>query len=144
MLRLRTPRSPRTILRLDALFDFVVALVLLAGPVDRLYDFFALPADTPAVVGRLLSLPLFAFAALLWLASGNGRLQVLIALAAAIANGLTVALTLIWMLTGGSDMSPAGFVVAMALSLVLAAFSSLEFQVVRESALTPHPRAGRS
>ncbi len=144
MLRLRTPRSPRTILRLDALFDFVVAVVLLAGPVDRLYDFFSLPVDTPAIVARLLSLPLFAFAAVLWLASGNRRLQVPIALAAAITNGLAVLLILIWMLTGGSDMSPAGFVVGMALSLVLAAFSSLELQIVRESALTPHPRADQS
>jgi len=144
MLRLRTPRSPRTILRLDALFDFVVAAVLLAGPVDRLYDFFSLPGDTPAIVGRLLSLPLFAFAAVLWLASRNVRLEVPIALAAAIANGVTVPLILIWMLTGGSDMSPAGFVVAIVVSLVLAAFSSLELEIVRETGVRPRPRADRS
>lgn len=145
MLRLRPPRSPRTILRLEAAFDFVVAAVLLLGPADRLYDLFALPEDTPAALGRALSVPLFLFAGLLWLASIRPALYIPVALFAAIANALTIPLILVWMLTGGSDMDPAGFVISIALALILAAFSSLELEIVRRGEpLTPPPPAGRA
>jgi peptidoglycan/LPS O-acetylase OafA/YrhL len=141
--RLPVHRHPRTVLRADAVFDLAAAAVLLLAPAPDLYRLFELPEDWPALVARLLAIPMFAFAAFLWLGSTREGLQAPVALTAALANGLTIPVILLWILTGGSEMGPAGLVTLISLALLLAIFSSLEFDIVRRKAGPPTPAPDR-
>jgi hypothetical protein len=123
----------RTVLRANALLEFVVALVLLTGTWDGLWDALDLPQARPALFAQLGGAALFGLAYLLWQAADEPLLRARVAHAAAGVDGLAAVIVLIWLVTGElpDDVDALGTILLIALVVALAAFAVLKAGISR-------------
>ena len=114
----------RATLRSDAVLLFVVALLLLASTWTALYDALGLPLSEPELYAQLAGAVMLAVAYLLWIAPRDTRLTQAVAASAALGNGLSAAILLIWL---GSDRVDSALLWLFV--PVLAAFAALEGRI---------------
>ena len=122
-------RRAAQILRADAVFDVVVAVVLLFGTWDGLYETLNLPQARPALLVQLGGATVLGLAYLLWVAGDDERLRRPVALGAAIANGLSAVLILIWLLFRDLGLETTGTVLLFVVAAVLAGFAAVQAQI---------------
>lgn len=119
------------VLKADAVVDLLAGLLLLAGSWDGLWDALDLPQGRPALfvqVGGALAL---GFAYLLWRAADDPALAAPVALAAAVANGLSAVIALVWVIWDRLpiDVDTLGSVLLVAIAVVLATFALLQARI---------------
>jgi hypothetical protein len=121
----------RLLLRIDAVFDFVLGLVLLAATWGGLYDALDLPDAEPELYTQLAGGLLVAYSYLLWRAPENRFFASQMALATGIANALGVVLLAIWLSTGDLDVGDLGGILLNVVSAILAVLAALELGLYR-------------
>jgi hypothetical protein len=99
--------SQALVLRVDALSNAALAVFLLAGPWDRLYEFLGLPAPEPPFYSQLLGAALVAFAILEWALAGSPA-EAAVTFAAAVGSAIAAAVLAIWLLFADTDLDPHG------------------------------------
>jgi hypothetical protein len=121
------------VLRLDAVLDGAVGVLLILGTWDGLYLALDLPHMGPALLAQLGGAALLGFAYLLWTAPRSAELGRTVALASAIVNALGASIIAAWLVV----RSPAeiyigtqGVVELAAAAVVLAAFALAEARIV--------------
>jgi hypothetical protein len=116
----------RLVLRIDALFELALGLVLAASPVTGLHDALQLPnaVSAPVVIGfGLLLLPI---AAMVWSAArAEAPSEGFLALLAALNVGGAL-LALVWVVLGRDSFGAAGIVAVLAVALALAVLGVVE------------------
>jgi ABC-type amino acid transport system permease subunit len=129
-----TATHARQVLMANAVFDFVVGLLLLSGTWDGLWDALDLPQGQPALFVQVGGAALVGWAYLLWRAADAPPLRASAALAAAIADGLAALVILIWLVTGElpDNVDALGTILLILLIVVLGAFAVLKAGVARE------------
>jgi hypothetical protein len=121
------------LLRLDAVFDVVLALVLLGSSWDDLYEFFGVPVPKPAFYAQLLGAALIGFAVIEWrLASRPGQREV--ALGGAAASALGGAILFVWLVSGRIEPELQGEILLWLLVVLLAAAAVLHARLARRGA----------
>jgi hypothetical protein len=118
----------RATLRSDAALLLVVALLLLASTWTDLYDALGLPLSDPELYAQLAGAVMLAVAYLLWIAPRDVRLTQAVAASAALGNGLSAAILLVWLGTDRVDS-----VLLWLFVPVLAAFAALEAWIARRN-----------
>jgi hypothetical protein len=118
----------RATLRSDAVLLLVVALLLLASTWTDLYDALGLPPSDPELYAQLAGAVMLAVAYLLWIAPRDVRLTQAVAASAALGNGLSAVILLVWLGTDRVDS-----VLLWSFVPVLAAFAALESWIARRS-----------
>ena len=111
----------RATLRADAVLLLAVALLLLAATWTDLYETLDLPIADPALYAQLAGAVMLAVAYLLWIAPRDVRLTQAVAASAALGNGLSAAILLVWLATDNVDG-----VLLWAFVPVLAGFAAAE------------------
>jgi hypothetical protein len=119
-------RRARRILRGDALLDVALGTVLLLAAWDGLYRALGFPPPEPAVFAEIAGALLLGFAYLLWVAPDYTALVRRVAEAAAMTNGITAALIALWLASRPVGLEFLGWILAVALTLALAAMAYLE------------------
>jgi hypothetical protein len=129
-----TATQARRALMANAVFHFVLGLLLLAGTWDGLWDALDLPQGQPALFVQVGGAALVGWAYLLWRAADAPPLRAAAGLAAAIADGLASVVILIWLVTGElpDDVDVLGIILLVALGVVLDVFAVLNVTVARE------------
>src|SRR5205814_43979 len=93
-----TPARLRIVLLVDALYSAGTGLLFLAGSWDGLYSALDLPQGQPSTFVQVGGAILWGFAYLLWLASRTPTLMLPVARASALANGVTAAVLVVWLI----------------------------------------------
>jgi hypothetical protein len=129
-----TATQARQVLMANAVLDFLVGLLLLAGTWDGLWDALDLPQGKPALFVQVGGAALIGWAYLLWRAADAAPLRASVALAAAIADGLAALVVVIWLVAGELPdyVDTLGTILLIALALVLGVFAVLKAWVARE------------
>jgi hypothetical protein len=129
-----TATQARQVLMANAVLDFLAGLLLLAGTWDGLWDALELPQGKPAVFVQVGGAALVGWAYLLWRAADAPPLRASVALAAAIADGLSALIVLIWLVAGELPdyVDTLGTILLIALVLVLGVFAVLKAGIARE------------
>jgi hypothetical protein len=129
-----TATQARQVLMANAVLDFLVGLLLLAGTWDGLWDALDLPQGKPALFVQVGGAALIGWAYLLWRAADAPPLRASVALAAAIADGLAALVVVIWLVAGELPdyVDTLGTILLIALALVLGVFAVLKAWVARE------------
>jgi hypothetical protein len=136
-----TPARTRQVLRADALFDLLAAVLFLSGTWDGLYDALDLPQRGPAIFVQIGGAAVLAFAYLLWVAANDRALTRPVALAAAVGNGLAALIIAVWYVFADPDTAGAlGDVILIVTAVVLAFFAVTEAMIVRERPAAPAQR----
>jgi hypothetical protein len=119
-----------SVLRVDAVFDAAMGLLLLSATWDGLYDALGLPVARPGLYAQLAGGLLLAYAYLLWHGGDRRRL----AAVTAAVNALGVVVIAVWLLSGELGAETLGEVLLWLVAAILAAFAALEVRVAREAA----------
>ena len=115
-----------TILRVDAIFDLAFGVILLAAPVESLYEALDMPRTEPEFYMQLAGGLLIVFAYLLWEASTRHDLARYVARAAGLANLAGFGLIIAWLVAGGLGIGLLGGVLLGVVALTLAVFAVFE------------------
>lgn len=107
-----------TILRVNALFDTALAVLLSAGSWDALYDALDLPVPKPALYAQLAGVLLLGWAWLLW-TRPLGRVV-------AAVNALAAALIVVWLAAGKVTSDALGITLFALVAAALVAFAVAE------------------
>jgi hypothetical protein len=118
----------RTTLRSDSLLLLVVSLLLLASTWTSLYDALGLPLPDPELYAQLAGAVMLAVAYLLWIAPRDVRLTQAVAASAALGNGLSALILLVWLGTDRVDS-----VLLWLFVPVLGAFAAVEAWIAARS-----------
>jgi hypothetical protein len=118
----------RATLRSDSLLLLVVSLLLLASTWTALYDALGLPLAQPELYAQLAGAVMLAVAYLLWIAPRDARLTHAVAASAAVGNGLSAAILLVWLGTDRVDS-----VLLWLFVPVLTAFAAVEAWIAARS-----------
>jgi hypothetical protein len=118
----------------NAVFHFVLGILLLTGTWDGLWDALDLPQGQPALFVQVGGAGLVGLAYLLWRAADAPPLRAAVALASAIVDGLASLIVLIWLVTDElpEDVDVLGIILLVALGIVLAVFAALNATVASE------------
>lgn len=128
--------TPRTVLRADAVWDLLLGLALLAAGFGGAYDAVGLPeAGSPGVI-QACSVPLFAFAALLWRAASNERLAAPVCRAAALGNLAAVPLAAALPIVV-DGFAASGVAIILAAGAVCGLFAALQVRIVARQSRGP-------
>ena len=98
------------------------------------YTFLGLPIAQPELFTQLAGVFSIALAALLWEAPARVLLERLIGRAVCAANGLSVLVTLLWLVSGKLDVDVTGKVVLGIVTAILAVFALLEARYFQPAA----------
>ena len=118
----------RATLRADSLLLFAVSVLLLASTWTALYETLGLPLADPELYAQLAGAVTLAVAYLLWIAPRDVRLTQAVAATAALGNGLSAAILLVWLGTDRVDS-----VLLWLFVPVLAAFAAVETWIAARS-----------
>ena len=130
----------RIVLLIDAVYSTVTGALLLAGTWDGLYDALDLPQGQPAIFVQIGGALLWGIAYLLWLASRTPALMLPVARAAALMNGITMVILVVWLVHGELGIGTLGDVLLIASAAVSALFTALYLQAgVRSGGYGPEP-----
>ena len=121
----------RLLLRLDALFDFILGVLLLTATWSDLYETLDLPQAEPEVFTQLAGGLLVVYAYLLWVAPLNRFFATQMSLATGVANILGVVLLAIWLSSGDLDVGDLGAILLNVVSAILAVLAALELGLYR-------------
>ena len=130
----------RTLIRVDAVFDFLAGLLLLLAPWDALWRALDLPRAQPELWAQLAGGLLIGFAYLLWLAPRSSQLLPPVALTGAVANAVGVVLIVAWLASGDLDVGSLGESLLAAFAALLAVFAVGEGYVASRSVAMLMPR----
>ena len=125
------------VLRIDAVIDLGLGLLLLSGTWNGLYDALDLPKAEPALLAQIGGALLIAFAYLLWVAPAGTDTSRRVAEAAAIANGLGAAVILAWLVFTDLDDIRVGTLGTVELAIATAVLALLAFLQFRLSRAGP-------
>ena len=114
------------VFRADAVFDAVVGVLLLSATWDGLYAALDLPHATPELLVQLAGVLLVGFAYLLWFAPEGRELGRRVAVAAALANGASVVVLVVWLVNGELGIGTLGKTLLALVAAALALFAVLE------------------
>lgn len=121
----------RLLLRFDAVFDFVLGVLLLTATWSDLYETLDLPQAEPEVFTQLAGGLLVTYAYLLWVAPLNRFFATQISLATGVANAVGVVLLAIWLSSGDLDIGDLGAILLNVVSAILAVLAALELGLYR-------------
>jgi hypothetical protein len=121
----------RLLLRLDAVFDFILGLLLLTATWSDLYDTLDLPQAEPEMFTQLAGGLLVAYAYLLWMAPLNRFFATQISLATGAANAVGVVLLAIWLSSGDLEVGDLGGILLNVVSAILAVLAALQLGLYR-------------
>jgi hypothetical protein len=130
----------RFVLLVDAVYSVVVGVLLLAGTWDGLWDALDLPQGQPSLFVQIGGALLWSFAYLLWLASRTPSLMLPVARASALANALSTAIIVVWLIAGDLDIGALGTVLLIAAAALSSVFTVLYLMAsVRPGGYGPEP-----
>src|SRR5919198_1307125 len=115
----------RTVFWVDAVYSTVMALLLLAGTWDGLYDALDLPQARPAIFVQAGGAALWGVAYLLWLATRTWALMLPLARASALMNAIAAAALITWLIHGGLGIGTLGKVELITVAALMAVFAAL-------------------
>jgi hypothetical protein len=122
----------RILLKLDAVFEFVLAVTLIFIGLTRLDDDIGLPGPANAVVTAGFGVFLLPVGVGLWLmAQAKEAPQHWFVLGLAAANGLGAAVFLLWLLVLDQDLGTVGALLTGTIALGLALLALEEWRAVR-------------
>jgi hypothetical protein len=121
----------RLLLRLDAVFDFILGLLLLTATWSDLYDTLDLPQAEPEMFTQLAGGLLVAYAYLLWMAPLNRFFATQMSLATGAANAVGVVLLAIWLSSGDLEVGDLGGILLNVVSAILAVLAALQLGLYR-------------
>ncbi|HEU4450923.1 MAG TPA: hypothetical protein VFR63_13205 [Gaiellaceae bacterium] len=124
--------SQALVLRVDALSNGGLALFLLAGSWDRLWEVFGLPLPRPAFYVQLLGAALVAFALVEWTLAGTSGERA-VTLAAAVGSALGAAVLVVWLLAGETGADTHGLVALWSVAAFLALAAAIHAVVLRRT-----------
>ncbi|HSK16363.1 MAG TPA: hypothetical protein VK915_09350 [Gaiellaceae bacterium] len=110
--------SQALVLRVDAISNGGLALFLLAGSWDRLWEVFGLPLPQPAFYVQLLGAALVAFAIVEWALAGTAGERA-VTLAAAAGSAVATAILVVWLVSGETGADSHGVVVLWSIAAFL-------------------------
>ena len=124
----------RQVLLANAVFDLAAGLLLLTGTWDGLWDALDLPQAQPALFVQVGGAALLGWAYVLWRAADEPPMRALVALAAAVTDGLAALVVVIWLVTGElpDDVDALGTILLIALVVVLGVFAALKARIATE------------
>ena len=108
--------SQALVLRVDAVSNAGLAVFLLAGTWDALWELFGLPLPQPALYVQLLGAALVAFAIVEWALAGTAG-QRAVTLAAGVGSAVAAAVIAAWLLAGETGADAHGILVLWSLVL---------------------------
>ena len=126
-----------SVLRLDAVLDGVIAVLLLSRTWDGLYALLDLPHSGPALLTQLGGAALLGLAYLLWVAPSVPGMARPVALAAAVANGLGAAIIAAWLILRTNrqlEIGTQGVVELVVVAVVLAGLALAQARIARRPA----------
>jgi hypothetical protein len=121
----------RLVLRVDAVFDFILGILLLTATWSDLYDTLDLPQAEPEVFTQLAGGLLIAYAYLLWMAPLNRFFASQMSLATGVANAVGVVLLAIWLSSGDLNIGDLGSILLNVVSAILAVLAALQLGLYR-------------
>jgi hypothetical protein len=121
--------SQALVLRADAVSNGALALFLLAGSWDELWDFFGLPRPEPAFYAQLIGAALSAFAIVEWALAGTAG-QRAVTLAAAVGSAIGAAVLAVWLAAGKTGAGTHGLVALWSVAALLAAAAAIHAVVL--------------
>jgi hypothetical protein len=123
----------RTLLRVDAVFEFVLAVALIYIGLTGLDDDLGLPDPANTVVTAGFGVLLLPVGVALWLmARAKETPQRWFVLGLAAANGLGALVFLLWLLVLGEDFGTGGALLAGAIAVGLALLAFAEWRALRD------------
>jgi hypothetical protein len=132
-----TERRAAQVLRVDAVVDLAVGVLLVLGTWDGLYSELDLPQAQPALLTQLGGAVLVGFAYLLWQAARDGELRRRAATAAALANVAAALIIVAWLVfrtKADLEVGTQGIVELIVAAAVLGAFGLAQALIAREPA----------
>jgi hypothetical protein len=130
----------RIVLLVDAVYSAAIGLLFLLGTWDGLYSTLDLPQAQPALFPQTGGAVLWGVAYLLWLAARTPALMLPVARAAALMNGLTTVIIVVWLIHGGLGIETLGKVLLAAAAALSAAFTAAYLQAgLRSGGYGPEP-----
>lgn len=125
---------------MDAAYSVAVGFMFLAATWDGLYDALDLPQASPATFVQVGGALLWGVAYLLWLAARTPALMLPVARASALANALSAAILVVWLIHDDLGIGTLGDVLLALNAGVSAVFTVLYLQVgLRSGGYGPEP-----
>lgn len=123
---MNAPENAGSVLKAAALVAFILAILLLLGTWDGLYDALELPQSLPALSAQIGGAAFLGLGFLLWSARSRPELAASVAGAGAIADGGSAALIAAWVIFRDRQdlgVETAGIVVLIVAAVALAALA---------------------